>query len=307
MVHNSGSPHLEPGILSEVQSLVHSKKSHFLLRGVPMVLLVLLLLDGSSVSLNVDKTDCLKIETRYGLVSVPYSDVRECSFGVHVDDEAKYRDLCKALGSDDFKARLSAMKTLDKDKRGAYRYLLEVKEDKNLEVANRVRQLLAAHTEKYQLFDKVSLQDGSQIVGNITNKVVKGRSRSIGDLSIAVHQSVSAKCRMGSTTLTLYPDKAWHKVGYILDGRITISAEGQVDLFPQTPSQWMAGPGGFVGGAMKDGYPGGALLGRVNGRVFMVGRSFVAENAPCGDLELSINGSTWEAPNMDGEYTVTLE
>ena len=242
-----------------------------------MIVLILALLDGGSVHLEVPKADRIELTTKYGALSIPLADIAEIAMGAHVADSAAYAAAAQDLGDSAFQKRDVAAKFLATDHRGAYRFLMAVKDDPNLERAKRAQSLLAS-SEVYPLTDRVTLWSGEAMEGEIKNKNLVGTSRSLGKLTVGLHVVGGMRLERGQRTLTLQADKMWHKAGRIT-GRVRISAEGNIDLWPQGPGQYVCGPRGH-GGSQNGPNNMGALIGRINGREFFIGDSFVAMDAP---------------------------
>lgn len=271
-----------------------------------MLIIMLTLLDGSCVNLSVDKTLVLDFQTRYGIMKIPAKDIGRMSLGVHVVNEKEYAGAVATLNDEKYGNRDTAMKFLGSNKRGAYRFLVEVKETDGLEGWKRAKQLLAAYNGVFpKITDDVFLPEPAMsLTGFLVTKSLSGESSSLGKLTIGVDQIVEISVRAQVKSFTIKPDMKWHKAVYVLNGKLSIKASGEVDMWPQQPGQWMAGPNGH--NQQYNGYPSGSLVGRINNRVFLVGDSLSVSNVESGTLELSINGSPWNA-QPTGEFTVEVE
>jgi hypothetical protein len=80
---------------------------------------------------------------------------------------------------------------------------------------------------------------------------------------------------------------------------------GQVDLWPQTPGQYMTGPAGYEAG--RPGHLPGMLLGKIgeNGKVFVIGERYDGTPGQDGKLFLHIVPSPWGNPSTGG-YAVRV-
>src|ERR1700682_4844455 len=98
-----------------------------------MLILILALLDGSTVNLKVDQNAVFDFDTRYGAIKVPLKDIAECKLCAHTDDGANFVKNVELLGSKHYPSREASTKFLRENKRVAYRFLLEKKDSTNTE------------------------------------------------------------------------------------------------------------------------------------------------------------------------------
>ncbi len=270
-----------------------------------MMLLLLTLLDGSTLCLDVPKNMPLDVLTKYGLMHIQAQDVFDCRLGVHVDDVAKWEKAAKDLGNKDFHIRDDATKLLRDNPREAYRFIMGLSGAEDFEVGRRVEQLLKLYVAIPPLDDVLVLRDGS-VTGVLAGRSISGKSKSLGDVTVRLSQVVAISAQERKSVVRITKNDGWKKAGYV-NGRLTVSATGEVDMWPQQGGQWMATPRGHTnGGTMHDGYPAGALLGRLNGKTFLIGDQFSSDNMGRGALEVSINGSPWST-TFTGEYLVKVE
>lgn len=115
--------------------------------------------------------------------------------------------------------------------------------------------------------------------------------------------TVDAQRREGSAAL-------WCDTGIACDRaeRLVITGEGQVDLWPQSPGQYLAGPKGY-GVAGKEGqFMAGALIGKVgpNGKAFFIGERHSGIVNEKGNLFLQIVPSPWNNTSS-GQYRVRVQ
>ncbi len=272
-----------------------------------MVLLLLTLLDGSSVSLQT-KDLVFKIDGKYGGLSIPASDLTELSLGVHLGDTELYKTALENLGNEASAARTAAMKFLGTNKRGAYRYVVAGLKSKDLEVAKRCEQLKAGYGGIYpQIEDRIRIDGYGAMTCNVTNTYIDGNSVSLGVLRIPISQIVKIARRNASKRTTLEPGQDWQDFGYY-GSHLNVRVSGQVDWWPQTPGPYQAGPTGLTNGAATiEGYPAGAVIGRMNGKTFLVGESFISDGMEPGILFIKINKTEWNNINPSGSFSVEVE
>lgn len=263
--------------------------------------LLIAMLDGSVVNLKVPETMVLEFKTTYGQLKIPAKDIKEVNVGVHVDNAKLYEQHVKNLSSDDYKLRDTATKFFKMNQRNAYKYILPLKNSMNPEVNKRVNQLLNEYKVIPRVNDSIVLFD-STMTGYIENEYIEGISESIGPLKLKLSQIKGINAQFIRTEVRLKHSKDWMKIGWIPNGRILIKAHGQVDLYPQTPGQYMCSPKGYDTNGLK----GGALMGKINGKVFYIGDYFDG-TVEKGELELRISDSPWPPSLVEGFYEVTIE
>lgn len=267
------------------------------------VLLLVTLIDGSTVHLQVDPNSSITFSTEYGTMIVPIGKMRDCSVGSHANDAEMIAKMIKSLGNDKYASRAEATKWLEKYLRHAYPQLVTYKGE-DLEVKKRIEMVLK-DSPKYQLADKMMMANGA-VDGQIQDTYIRGVSSSLGELKIPIYEIANLRVRMQQQTVRINAGEKPVEIGYVT-GEIKIRASGEVDLYPPTPGQYVSHPAGFA--MQVNGYPAGALLGRINGHTFLVGHDFWAANMT-GTLELFINGppDAWQPPvPPEGSYTVDIK
>ncbi len=266
------------------------------------VILLVTLLDGSAINLQVHKDHKFRFESEYGVWNLPVSHIREINVGCHVDDPAKIAQVAANLGTEKYKDRAEADAYLKAWYKQAYPTLLKLAQDQNPEVANRAAGVIS-RGGAHRLLDSIVCGNNS-VEGMIADKYLAGVSV-LGELKIPFSQIVSINVRMDKRSLVMRPG-VWVNVGYAVD-RITITASGSIDLWPQNLGSYVSSPDGIV--AQTNGYPSGSLIGKLNGRTFLVGSNFTSTGMR-GKLELSVNPApdNW-VPHTEpiGSYNVEVE
>lgn len=272
-----------------------------------MILLMLVLLDGSQLNMNVPAETVWEYKTPYGVMQVPIKKIHDIQFGIHLEDEKPFIEAVKNLSNETYNLRNSATKFLKDNQREAYKFILPLKESKDPEVAKRVEQLLDQYKSFPTIEDSLELVDSNFRVGFLSLKEIKGESKSLGKMTIKVSELKSLAVKSNYNQVTkLQPDAEWVDIGWS-HGAFTIAAMGEVDLWPMTPGVYKCGPKGHT---INTGpYPAGALLGRVNGgEVFVVGEHFTSNRLPRGKVEVRVNGSPWpNSGKLDGFFEVRVE
>jgi len=268
------------------------------------LLLLITMLDGSQVNLNVDRALYFDVGTKYGVLKVPLADVTTINFGVHYEDEELYKRTVKEFANGKYKSRDGAFKMLAQNQRWAYKWLKSVENDSDQEVKNRAVALLKLYKQTPALSDVLVLHDGV-LDGHIKQLEVVGESVSLGKLALRISQIKSITTRQPNQEWRVSLKSGWTKIGFV-DGTCDVTATGIIDMFPTQPGQYMAEPNGSTNGTVYQDYPAGALLGRLNGKKFLVGSAFYADNMGRGELEVIVNAAPWST-TFEGEYVVKLK
>jgi hypothetical protein len=103
--------------------------------------------------------------------------------------------------------------------------------------------------------------------------------------------------------------EAWYDTKIHVDGfvKLRIDADGQVDLWPMGPGQYMVSPKGFTTTGKGGDFMAGALVGRIgeSGRAFFVGERFDGGGSEEGSLFLRIVQSPWNNVSS-GNYKIRV-
>jgi len=102
----------------------------------------------------------------------------------------------------------------------------------------------------------------------------------------------------------------WMDTGITVDAaqRLAITSEGQVDLWPQGPGQYLAVPKGYNTAGKGGQFLAGALVGRIgeNGKTFLIGERYDGTISDEGKLYLQIVPSPWNNAST-GSYRVRVQ
>lgn len=286
-------------------------------------------LNGSKVRMIV-QSEKLDISTAYGKLSVPVKEIRAIEFGLHLGDgmEVKIEQAIKGLGSGDYRERDKSDKLLIELGPFSYPAVLEASRGKELEVANRakeiVKKLQAKHPKKdlkTSVDDRVVTQHFT-IVGRILTSTIKSKTEYFGEVELTLAKMRSLRAvGLASMETELAIDSSkyanagqWLDTGFLADGRsrILVTATGMIDVWPQRGGQMMSGPQGFQ--ATQNGQPGamgggkigaminpqqhcGMLLGKwgEDGEMFMISSRYEGMPEHEGRLFLHIGPSQWNA------------
>lgn len=280
--------------------------------------------DGSTLKWSVQQ-ESIEVVTKYGKLTIPTDDIRRIEMGLHLPPgmEAKVENAIRNLASEAFKQREDASKDLLQAGHWAYPALQKASASPELEVAKRAQALLIRIAEKtppevlkIRAEDIVQTRD-FQVVGKISSPAIKVSSPLFGDqlLKLSDVRSIHFRGQRGESEFVLDAGKfgssldQWFDTGIMLDSqlRLSITAEGNVDLWPQTPGQYIAQPRGFNTPGKGGSFLAGALVAKVGetGRVFLVGERYEQNATEEGKLYLQMIPSPWNNSST-GSFRVRI-
>jgi hypothetical protein len=278
----------------------------------------------------------IEINTEYGKLSVPVSDIRRIEFGLHLPDGAdkKIENAVKQLGSAEYKEREGAVRELVALGAFAYPSLLQAIRSTEPEVAKRAQEAIAkikarvpANDLRLGENDKV-VTPRFTIVGRIITPSIKAKSDYFADAELSLANLRHLRAVLAARETDVVVDAAkhgnqWLDTGISLEASTTLSvlATGEVELRPSAPGMYVCGPRGYTrtspfaaaAGKVKKGfdlptrgYP-GTLIGRIgdSGDTFVIGDRFEAPPERIGKLYLQIMASTYDNAST-GSYHVKI-
>lgn len=280
--------------------------------------------DGSLVRVTILQ-DTLDVMTKYGKLTIPIEEVRRIDFGLHlpVGADAKIDASIKSLGSAAFKEREEATKTLVHYGPMAMPFVKKAVHSPELEVAHRAIYVAKRISEKHPpellaLKEEDIIQTAEfQVVGRIMNETIKASSAHFGDLNLKLCDLRTLFVRGGKAGSEWVVDAAkhgsapdqWLDTGITVDPsqRFTLVSEGQVDLWPQGPGQYLTSPKGYTAAGKGGTFMAGALVAKVgeHGKPFMVGERFEGSPTEDGKLFLHIVPSPWNNASA-GSYRIRM-
>ena len=291
--------------------------------------------NGSTVRMAIvqDKIDVL---TRYGKLSIPLSEIQRIEFGVHLpaDVAKKVESAIAKLHSIQYAEREDAVTELTALGAAAYPELLKAQRSSDQEVARRAEKALAAirarvpEKELRSREDDVIVTPNFTIVGRIQAAALKGKSEYFGNVQLQLSQlrQVRPLINPGEQQFlvdaTLYGSAhdQWLDTGMTVETgtSLQITATGTIDIYPQTPGQYVSAPKGYgnnllAAGAKVVATPAnmrnyaGALFGRVGDgtEAFYIGERFEGSPGREGKLYLHIVPSQWNNAST-GTYQVRI-
>jgi hypothetical protein len=289
--------------------------------------------DGSAVRM-VMLQESIDVETKYGKLTVPITEIRRIELGIHLPEgvDKKIEKAIKGLASDVFKERDNAVKELIALGPHAFPAVSFAAKSSDLEVAKRAEAALKGIRQKYKADDlRTTVNDHVQttdfpIVGRIVTPKIKAKTAYFGDLDLKLAELRTIHWLSGLIDVEVQVDGSkyanrfnnqWMDTNVTLDGNggLLITASGQIDLLNDGTGQGMSGPngtrqlGGVPGGGFNR-FP-GTLIGKIgeNGTVFVVGERYSNAAPKEGKLYLQVvPGPNWGgAQQASGAYVVKIQ
>jgi hypothetical protein len=270
------------------------------------------LIDGTTIYASIGDV-VFEVQTKFGTLKIPAKDVTVATFGYNLTEEeqTKVKDSVKKLGSGVWKERDAATAYLDRLGERAYPCMPETVEVGDAEVQKRLESWHTRHKpSKELLFDYFDSDDG-RIKGKIQNKTFKISHDILGELSIDVAK-IKTIANMVSMTMTVAPDQDWKVVCKIPHmSKVRVTAVGTIDLWPQTPGQYVSTPKGHATQGKGGQFKAGALIGRIDGGPeFVVGDEKEINPSllgiQSGTLLLRIVENPWNGVSA-GSYSVRID
>lgn len=280
--------------------------------------------DGSIVRMRLLQEE-LEVMTRYGKLSIPVAEIRRIEFGLHMPGNlgAQIDNSIKLLGSEVYRDRESATKELLQAGHWACLPLQKACKSSDAETAQRARQLLKQISEKTAP-DRLRVKEDDVIhaseftvVGRVMAPTLQARSPHFGEVALKLCELRAVHIRQQCNHGELFVDAAkygcepnqWLDTAVTVDPsmHVVLVATGQVDLWPQTPAQYVASPKGYNAVGKGGPFMAGSLVGRIgeHGKPFLVGEHFEAPVGEEGKLYLHIVPSPWNAPSI-GSFHVRI-
>ncbi len=279
--------------------------------------------DGSTINASL-LTTSVTIETHYGPLTLPSSEIRAVKFGNHLSraDDKILSDALRGVRSDVFAERDRHAKSIVKIGRRAIPALEALSLSPDLESKRRAQVLIASivdNDSRKVITEDVISATKMEIRGVIRAEELEFTSGVLGKFKVGLPDLAQIVVYSeGSVSLILDAVKfgsnleSWHNTEVNVDNEQTlvVSANGDVDIWPQGPGQYIAAPKGYNTPGKGGRFLAGSLVGKIgeNGSVFYIGenyrqRTLVHER---GTLYLQITPSPWNNVSSGG-YNVTVK
>jgi hypothetical protein len=281
--------------------------------------------DGTNMRVQV-VAEKIELETKYGKLAIPMSDVVRIDFAFRISDELGKRieTAISKLGSTTFEDRDKAMKELREIGLSAYPSLLEASKGSDAEVKMRATTLLGEIREKipeerlkFPQSDRIQTAEFT-VFGKIVSPVVRAKAKYFGEADVKIADLRSLSWGFGVSEARVAIDAAKHgsahdqwletSVSVERGQKLTVTATGQVDIWPQGPGQYMTTPKGYSNMPQAPAkFASGCLVGRIgdSGTQFLLGDKFDGSANASGKLYLHIVPSLWNNAST-GTYDVKI-
>jgi hypothetical protein len=281
--------------------------------------------DGSVVRMTLLQ-ETVEVQTKYGKLAIPLSDIRRVEFGLHVPPEVNLQitQSIKRLASDVYKERDGATKELVQVGHFAFPSLHKASKSSDQEVSYRAVSLIKQISErtspellKLREEDVIHTAEFT-VIGKITSQTLKAHSPHFGEVALKLSELRTMHVRQHGGRSDLVVDATkhgsaldqWCDTGVTVDAaqRVVVTSDGQVDLWPQGPGQYVAAPKGYNTAGKGGQFMAGALIGRIgeNGKAFYIGERFDGTVNEEGKLYLQIIPSPWNNGST-GQYRVRIQ
>jgi hypothetical protein len=280
--------------------------------------------DGSLVRMVILQND-IEVMTKYGKLTVPLADIRRIDLGLHLPEglDQQIDQSIRLLSSTVYKDREEASRGIIQAGHLAYPFLQRASRNTDLEVAHRVTGLMKRIADKHgpeQL--KMKEEDVIHtvefaVIGRIVSPTIRAKSVHFGDLALKLSDLRTVHLRSGSRECEFTVEATkhgsagdqWLDTGVAFDSsmRLVIVSEGQVDLWPQGPGQYMTTPKGYTTAGKGSSFMAGCLVGRIGeaGKAFLIGERYDGTPSDEGKLYLQIVPSPWNNAST-GSYRVRV-
>jgi len=266
----------------------------------------------------------IPVKTAFGDLVVPLAKIRRISVGVHAT-KAEAKDLhagLRGLTSASYREREAAEASLVRLGRIAAPHLARIAETSGAKDAE-IRQRAAKLLQKIREADARPIADHDEIatdrmvvIGSITAESIAVKSAILGDLVVPIGRverveflgRLTARIDLDAVQYGSDLEKSY-KTGIRLEAgeSVEVSASGSVDLWPQTPGQYLADPKGHAGTTGRGGtFLAGALLAKVGSGPWKVIGSLGRVRADAaGEVRLQIVPNPWNAPSS-GSFKIEV-
>ncbi|MCI0681385.1 MAG: hypothetical protein L0Y71_04710 [Gemmataceae bacterium] len=280
--------------------------------------------DGSLVRMTILQDD-IDVMTKYGKLTIPLGDIRRIDLGLHLPQglDQQIDQSIRLLASNAYKERDEATKGLIQAGHLAYPFLKKASASSDLEVTHRVTSLMKRIADKHppemlrMKQEDVVHTTEFPVIGRLAAPTIKAHSTHFGNLSLKLAdlRTVHLRAAGGVAEFTVDAGKygssadQWLDTGVNIDPsiRLVVQCEGQVDLWPSGPGQYMTTPKGYTTAGKGSSYMAGALVGRIGdgGKSFLIGERYDGTPGDEGRLFVHIVPSPWNNSST-GSYRVRV-
>jgi hypothetical protein len=299
-------------------------------RAAPPSLPIFYLRDQSKVA-GTPKLDFLAVQTRYGMLKIPPSDLIQVRFSQRVDPAVGQRaqKLIEQLGNEDFDVRENAMESLRKLGGAALPLLREATRSSNEEIQNRAEiladELQAEKPSRPSAADSLGGVEGSEDEIVTTRMTIRGRVLAakfvietrygeldfdVADLKAVSFQRAGPAAGKWEVQPRYQAPGNWYDTKFELEKgqRFSIEASGVITVSNYSVS---CGPTGTRewGGQSWNNFAQLSLVGKVGkkGKPFLVGNAYKGKESKGGRLYLAIVPFSYNPAGAIGKYTAKIK
>jgi hypothetical protein len=281
--------------------------------------------DGTNMRVQV-VAEKIDLETKYGKLAIPMSDIVRIDFAFRISEELGKRieSAIGKLGSTTFEERDKAMRELREIGLSAYPSLLEASKGGDAEVKMRASTLLGEIRErvpeerlKFPQSDRIQTAEFT-IFGKIVSPGLRAKAKYFGEADVKITDLRSLSWGFAANEGRVTIDAAKHgsahdqwletSISVEKGQKLTVTATGQVDIWPQGPGQYMTTPKGYSNMPQAPAkFASGCLVGRIgeSGSQFLLGEKYDGSAPASGKLYLHIVPSLWNNAST-GTYDVKI-
>ena len=273
---------------------------------------VLQLNNGDVVTVSVIEK-YFELNTIYGKLKIPTTDVKSIHLSLRTSDIVNkiISSEITNLSSKNFQDRERAEEQLIKFGNYAYRPVGELLKSKDQEVtlrANRIIKTINSKFNNLNMFTEDTIETKRfTISGSLENSKFAVKNIYFGETQVSFDslRSIEFECNKPLFISAEYVGAdTWFNTNlYFNKGdKIILSAKGEVDLWPQTPRQYLSKPNGINNIENNTEYRPGILLGKIGEEIFVVGEKYNNIAKLNGELYLRIAQSPWGIKCIGGYY-----
>lgn len=264
----------------------------------------------------------LEVETMFGLLKIPISEVRDVRLGCRY--EAGQKELIEkainAVNSTTYANREEAQKTLIAQGKLVLPFLVD---PKDVEAKNRFKLIREAvvtadPNAEHALFYDTIQTDVFDIKGYIKLDAFDLNHADFGTIKVKLSKISSLNVKTNRTYQLTVPmtENVWTESKYRIAGAtdVVITASGQVDLWFLTPGRHLSDPDGTLDGSMIQSktytqFKSGVLIAKIgqDGTPFQVGSRTARKLEGTGNLYFFIVEPNWGNSTRSGSYNVTIK
>lgn len=214
------------------------------------------------------------------------------------------------IDSQDYKLRRQAEVDLSRFGKRAYWICKDGlnKEGLSLEAVARLKKVVEEIERKDSKFIRRSDELHTMEViafGKVLNEFVEFESDAVGTIKYPIEKITNLKVQMEMEVILDGSNDEDNPLEIKLPGgcdKFSISASGQMDLWPNEAGKYMSGPSGNASGFSSAGGRSGRLDGKINGHHVILNESYEYKGLAARHILVWVNRSPWGRETPQGQY-----